>query len=200
METNLALMIHGGGHVMFSRKDIRPSQTQLLLDHGLLPVSIDYRLCPEVSLLQGPMVDVCNALRWARHRLPNLKLACPGLKIDGERVVVIGWSSGGHLAMTLGWTARLQNIRPPEAILGFYCPTDYEADCKKFISTSLLRIRVLWRAAILICFPAVWSQPNFPDNTASYRGLEYDLLDAVQDKPVSPSSPPIFLAQTIKLT
>jgi len=123
-------MIHGGGHVMLSRKDIRPMQTQLLLDNGLLPVSIDYRLCPEVNLLQGAMMDVCDALQWARHELPSLNLGCPGLQIDGERVVVVGWSTGGHLAMTLAWTAEENNLRPPEATLAFYCPTDYEADCK----------------------------------------------------------------------
>ena len=128
-----ALMIHGGGHIMLSRKDIRQKQTKLLLDHGLLPVSIDYRLCPEVNLIEGPMTDVCDALRWARFQLPAMELSCPGLRIDGEKVVVVGWSTGGHLAMTLAWTALQQNIRPPEAILAFYCPTDYEADCK-FIS------------------------------------------------------------------
>ena len=115
---------------MFSRKDIRSKQTQLLLDSGLLPVSIDYRLCPEVDLLQGPMVDVCDALRWAREQLPTLNLDCPGLQIDGTKVVVVGWSSGGHLAMTLAWTARLQDLKPPEAILTFYAPADYEDDCK----------------------------------------------------------------------
>jgi acetyl esterase/lipase len=123
-------MIHGGGHVMLSRKDIRPKQTQLLLDNGLLPVSIDYRLCPELNLLQGPMTDVRDALRWARYELPSMKLKRLGLQIDDDRVVVVGWSTGGHLAMTLAWTACQQNLKPPEAILAFYCPTDYEADCK----------------------------------------------------------------------
>jgi acetyl esterase/lipase len=122
-------MIHGGGHIMFSRKDIRLKQTKLLLDNGLLPISIDYRLCPEVDLLQGPMVDVCDALRWAREQLPTLKLSCHGLQVDGTKVVVVGWSSGGHLAMTLAWTARLQDLKPPEAILAFYAPADYEDDC-----------------------------------------------------------------------
>jgi acetyl esterase/lipase len=128
-------MIHGGGHVMLSRNDIRPKQTQHLLDNGLLPVSIDYRLCPEVNLVEGPMTDVCDALRWARDKLPTLNLKCPGLQIDGDKVVAVGWSTGGHLAMTLAWTARQQNFKPPEAILAFYCPTDYDAECK-FIQAS----------------------------------------------------------------
>ncbi len=32
---------------MFSRNDIRPEQTTLLLKSGILPVSVDYRLCPD---------------------------------------------------------------------------------------------------------------------------------------------------------
>jgi acetyl esterase/lipase len=35
-------------------------------------------------------------------------------------------SSGGHLAMSLAWTSISKGIRPPEAILAFYCPTNYE--------------------------------------------------------------------------
>ena len=126
----VALMIHGGSHILFSRKDIRPAQTQLLLERGFLPVSLDYRLCPEVKLAEGPMVDVCDALDWTRNTLPNLKLQCPGLQIDGERVIAVGWSSGGQLAMSLAWTAPQRGLRPPEAILAFYCPTDYEDECK----------------------------------------------------------------------
>lgn len=123
-------MVHGGGHIMLSRKEVRAKQTQLLLDNGLLPVSIDYRLCPEVNILDGAMTDVCDALQWARHQLPTLKLKCPGLTIDGEKVVVIGWSTGGHLAMTLAWTPKMRSVKPPDAILAFYCPTDLEDECK----------------------------------------------------------------------
>jgi acetyl esterase/lipase len=127
-------MIHGGSHIIFSRKDIRPAQTRLLLDKGFLPVSLDHRLCPEVKLSEGPMVDVCDALEWARYTLPQIKLQHPGLQIDGERVVVVGWSSGGQLAMSLAWTAPQRGLRPPEAILAFYCPTNYEDKCKSIRS------------------------------------------------------------------
>lgn len=125
-------MIHGGSHIIFSRKDIRPAQTRLLLEKGFLPVSLDHRLCPEVTLREGPMVDICDALEWARFTLPGLKLQRSGLQIDGERVVVVGWSSGGQLAMSLGWTAPQRGLKPPEAILAFYSPTNYEDECMYF--------------------------------------------------------------------
>ncbi|KAL8636934.1 MAG: hypothetical protein Q9228_005732, partial [Teloschistes exilis] len=119
-------MIHGGGHVMLSRKDVRPRQTQMLIEAGFLPVSIDYRLCPEINLLDGPMHDVRTALHWARNTLPTLTLERADITPDGDRVVAVGWSTGGHLAMSLAWTASAAGLSPPSAILAFYCPTDYE--------------------------------------------------------------------------
>ena len=100
-------------------------------------MSLNHRLCPEVKLAEGPIVDVCDALDWGRNTLSSLTFQCPGLHIDGERVVAVGWSSGGQLAMSLAWTAPQKGLRPPEAILAFYCPTDYEDECK-FPSCSVV--------------------------------------------------------------
>ena len=171
-------MIHGGGHIMLSRNDIRPEQTQMLLDRGFLPVSVDYRLCPETTLLEGPMADVVDALTWIRTVLPHLTLARTDVHVDGERVVSVGWSTGGHLAMSLAWTSLPRGIRPPEAILAFYCPTDYE--------------------------DTFWARPNMPigardtsldsDPISSYD-LDETIWEAVYDHPItSYHVPPTKLA------
>ncbi|KAI9667742.1 MAG: Type I Iterative PKS [Bathelium mastoideum] len=122
----IALMIHGGGHMTLSRRAIRPPQTQHLLANGFLPVSIDYRLCPEVSLVDGPITDVCDAYNWVRTTLPRLATA-RGITVKSDKVVVIGWSTGGHLAVSLGWAAKLAGLPPPTAILSFYAPYDFES-------------------------------------------------------------------------
>ncbi|KAF2117245.1 Alpha/Beta hydrolase protein [Lophiotrema nucula] len=114
----IALMIHGGGHVMHSRKDIRPEQTQMLLDAGFLPVSIDYRLCPELSLVQGALIDVRDALCWARETLPTLTFpGRPDLNIDGDRVVdglfeqpIVAYSPPASTRLLGGWMS-LQDPR-----------------------------------------------------------------------------------------
>ena len=144
--------------MLFSRKDVRPAQTRLLLGKGFLPVSLDYRLCPEVALTEGAMVDVCDALAWARNDLPSIQLRRSGLQIDGRKVVVVGWSSGGQLAMSLAWTAPQRGLRPPESILTFYAPTDYE--------------------------DAWWQSPIYPI-AAPYKGQQYDVLEGVNDSPVT---------------
>ena len=117
---------------MFTRKEVNLKQIKLLIADGFLPVSCDYRFCPEVNIVDGPMNDVCEALRWARFQLPSLAANIEsGLQADGEKVVAVGWSTGGHLAMTLAFTAAKRGFRAPEAILALYCPTDYEDDCKR---------------------------------------------------------------------
>ena len=109
-----------------SRKAIRPRQTTFLLAHGLLPVSLDYRLCPEVNLIEGPMTDVRDALSWAQTRLKFLK-PVENINIDASKIVMIGWSTGGHLAMSTAWTGPAAGIEPPLAILSFYAPIDFES-------------------------------------------------------------------------
>jgi acetyl esterase/lipase/2-polyprenyl-3-methyl-5-hydroxy-6-metoxy-1,4-benzoquinol methylase/acyl carrier protein len=162
----IALLIHGGGHIMLSRKDIRPAQVDLLLDAGFLPVSIDYRLCPEVSLLQGPMPDVRDALAWARADLPYQTLSRSDIQPDGDHVVAVGWSTGGHLAMTLSWTAPEHGIRPPQAILAFYGPTDYT--------------------------DPFWTTPNFPyaEAVSEEHTRLTRPLDALHDSSITAYNPP----------
>jgi acetyl esterase/lipase len=153
------LMIHGGGHVMLSRRDVRPRQTQLLLDHGVLPVAVDYRLCPETTLLEGPLVDAHRAYAWARCVLPTLNLTSTSVRLDASRVVVIGWSTGGTVAMSLAWTSVPQGLPAPDAILVFYCPTDYEDE--------------------------FWARPNVPDHTDAYVKDKFDLLEGVYPAPIT---------------
>lgn len=124
---SIALMIHGGGFMTLSKTAVRPYQTQFLLDNGYLPVSIDYRLCPEIDLISGPMTDVRDALSWVRRKLPAIAKAS-GFNVDPAKVLVVGWSTGGHLAMTTAWTCEEIGEEPPTAILSFYGPTNFESE------------------------------------------------------------------------
>ena len=101
-----------------------------LIERGFLPVSTDYRLCPETNLFEGPMTDCCDALKWATETLPTLPLSGPTVKPDPTKVVSFGWSSGGQLAMSLGYTAPAKGIKAPDAIFALYPPSDMESDRK----------------------------------------------------------------------
>ena len=128
-----------------SRKAIRPLQTAFLLAHGVLPISIDYRLCPETNLIDGPITDVCDAYAWVQTELQAV-VNTRGILVDEKRVVVIGWSTGGHLAMTTAWKSKEAGLTPPVAILSFYGPTDFESGGE---SAAVSRIPFHSKSALL---------------------------------------------------
>jgi acetyl esterase/lipase len=121
---SVGLMLHGGGHMMLSRNAIRPAQKMHLLANDILPISLDYRLAPEINTDDGAMADVRDAMTWVRQSLPAL-IGKRSILIDTERVIVIGWSTGGHLAMLTAWTVESTGQLPPKAILSFYSPTNF---------------------------------------------------------------------------
>ncbi|KAI9811990.1 MAG: Type I Iterative PKS [Pycnora praestabilis] len=124
----IALMVHGGSFMTFSKNIIRPWQIPLLLQNGFLPVSLDHRLCPETTLAEGPMADVRDGFAWARKELANIANKTRNFTLDSEKVVVVGWSTGATLAMSTAWTALDAGVKPPEAILNFYGPSDFESE------------------------------------------------------------------------
>ncbi|KAH7413722.1 hypothetical protein DE146DRAFT_4067 [Phaeosphaeria sp. MPI-PUGE-AT-0046c] len=123
----MVLMTHGGGHITLSRKYLRPAQTRHLLAHGFLPISLDFRLCPEVNLIDGSMVDVCDGYKWAKYTLPSI-LARQNVSVDSDKISAIGWSTGGHLALSLAWTTLAANLPPPTCILSFYAPVNFDSE------------------------------------------------------------------------
>ncbi|TGO11946.1 hypothetical protein BTUL_0098g00320 [Botrytis tulipae] len=174
MKRPVALMIHGGGHTLYSRKDINPKHIRLLQDNGFIPVSIDYRFIPEVPLREGAMSDVCDALAWARNTLPSIILKnCPQQRVDGSRVVVLGWSTGGTLAMSSAFTSLEQGTQPPEAILAFYCPKNYDDE---------------W-----------WKTSTFPKMSISDPSTPYNHLEGVQNTPVTSYTPTTSIGASTQL-
>ena len=137
-----------------SRKAIRPLQTAFLLAHGVLPISIDYRLCPETNLIDGPITDVCDAYAWVQTKLQAV-VKTRGISVDEKRIVVIGWSTGGHLAMTTAWTSKEAGLRPPVAILSFYGPTDFESGGESTQSLQFFSLQAQYRYSVVILFGVV---------------------------------------------
>ncbi|CAO2650898.1 Nn.00g091950.m01.CDS01 [Neocucurbitaria sp. VM-36] len=113
------IMIHGGafmlGHSGMNNKD----QISDCLDRGWIVLGIEHRLCPGVNVLEGPMTDTRDSLKWVQDGGLSRALQKEGLdrvQVDGERVMVMGTSSGGHLALCTAWDVP----KPPLGILDFY--------------------------------------------------------------------------------
>ena len=124
-----AIMIHGGSFMIFAKNIIRPWQIPLLLKCGFLSVSLDHRLIPETTVADGPTADIRDGFAWARKELAKIASKTRNFILDFDKIVIVGWSTGATLAMSTAWTSLDAGVKPPEAILNFYGPSDFESQC-----------------------------------------------------------------------
>jgi len=101
----VVLFIHGGALIMGSRNGIDPRQREWYLQDGFAVVSIDYRLAPETKL-EAIVSDLDAAVAWVRGDCGRR------FDLDPGRVIAVGHSAGGYLALLAGARAqpRLQTV------------------------------------------------------------------------------------------
>lgn len=87
------IILHGGGWAKGSHVGHR-QQASALAAYGYVTASVGYRLAPRHKF-PAQIQDVKCAVRWLRANAGRYA-------VDRERVGVIGYSAGGHLALLLG--------------------------------------------------------------------------------------------------
>ncbi|PGM56096.1 alpha/beta hydrolase [Bacillus sp. AFS053548] len=107
--------IHGGGLIWGSREDISKEMVQFYTSNGFSLFSIDYRLAPETKL-RDILEDVQDAILWISTEGPKQ------FSIDPNKIIIIGGSAGGFLALCSG-TFKFK----PQAIVSFYGYGDISA-------------------------------------------------------------------------
>jgi len=97
------VFVHGGAFIA-GDLGTRPWLYQLLADAGHPVLDIQYRLAPPPRWNQAP-ADVLCALAWVGGHATELG-------VDPKRVVLMGDSSGGSLALVAGYAAGTGRIAP----------------------------------------------------------------------------------------
>lgn len=92
------LHMHGGGYVLGDPEINDASNRAMVLEHGCVVVSVDYRLAPETRF-PGALEDCYAALVWMRDHAGELGL-------DVARIAIAGESAGGGHAVALALHAR----------------------------------------------------------------------------------------------
>lgn len=97
------LMFHGGGFGVGEASMNSRDQIEDCTDRGWIVLSAEYRLCPGVTALEGPIQDARDLLHWAQDGGLQDALAASGADVtpDADRVMAMGTSAGGHLALSL---------------------------------------------------------------------------------------------------
>jgi alpha-L-fucosidase 2 len=117
----IAILIHGGGWGAGDRAGDITIFTNALTDAGFVWFSLDYRLAPS-NQWPACIEDVQTAIRWVKTHAAEFKG-------DSNRIALIGYSAGGHLACHAavldGDTTRVQ------AVVGCAAPTDHVADSER---------------------------------------------------------------------
>jgi acetyl esterase/lipase len=89
------VILHGGGWAKGSHELFRPLAGALAA-HGYVTASVGYRLAPRHKF-PAQIQDVKCAVRWLRANAQRCQ-------IDSDRIGVLGFSAGAHLALLLGLT------------------------------------------------------------------------------------------------
>ena len=118
------IFIHGGAWRTGKRSDYLP----YLIDYakkGFVTVTVSYRLVKQ-AVFPAAVQDVNCAVKW-------IKTNAAEYGIDPEKMVLIGGSAGGHLAMMIGYGGHVdlfnqgcmyESDSKVSAVINLYGPTD----------------------------------------------------------------------------
>ncbi|KAM0351047.1 hypothetical protein ACHAPU_002828 [Fusarium lateritium] len=117
----VVINIHGGAFMLGSSKMVNKDQISDCLGRGWIVLAPNHRLCAQVNLLEGSMQDCRDLLAWVYEGglEAALRDATGSTLIpDLDHVFAFGTSSGGHLALSLGFGVP----RPVAGIYDMYGP------------------------------------------------------------------------------
>lgn len=124
----IVLMIHGGAWRTSHRMEL-PALNRYLARQHYAVASIDYRLAPE-SQFPAAVDDAFQAIDY-------LKANAGALQLDATRMVVIGRSAGGQIALAVAYAGREPAVR---GVVAFYAPSDlvrgYEKPSRRWVLDS----------------------------------------------------------------
>jgi acetyl esterase/lipase len=100
------IYLHGSGWHYMDKDYLTRSFFRRLAAQGHVIVDLAYALSPKAQL-GAMMADVKRAIAWLKENGARYG-------VDPERVVLMGGSAGGHLALLAAYTAHHPELQPPD--------------------------------------------------------------------------------------
>lgn len=126
------LYLHGSGW-HYADKDFGTRHFfRHLARQGHVVVDLAYTLAPQADRF-GMVADIKHAIDWMKQNAPNL-----GIRMD--RIILMGGSAGGHLALLAGYTPHHSKFDPPDlandtsvrGVVSYYGPPNLGAQFERF--------------------------------------------------------------------
>jgi len=117
----VAILVHGGGWGGGDKAREHVPPTEQLTKAKFAWFSINYRLAPQ-HRWPACMEDVRTAIDWVKQHAAKFKC-------EPNRIALVGYSAGGHLAAYAAATAN--DDARPQALVVLAGPTDLLADCER---------------------------------------------------------------------
>jgi acetyl esterase/lipase len=134
----IAILVHGGGWSRGDKQDEISTLFAPLMGAKFTWFSINYRLAPAHRYPAG-LEDVETAIRW-------VKVHAAEYKGDARRIVLIGYSAGGHLTSLAA--VRASADTRVQAVVGLAPPTDLVLDTLRRDSLSASLKNLMNREAV----------------------------------------------------
>lgn len=113
------IVIHGGGWIEGAKERTIDRFCVPLVQHDFVVANVEYRLA-KAATAPAAVNDVLAAAQWFRDHAARYK-------VDPDRIIVLGGSAGGHLALMVGMTPASADLGPSikiAAVINFYGISD----------------------------------------------------------------------------
>jgi acetyl esterase/lipase len=164
--TPLIIFIHGGAWKKGDKHDYWPYLIPYA-EKGYITATIQYRLT-DVAIYPAQLDDVISAINWLQDNADEYH-------IDKNKIVLVGGSAGGHLAMMAAYSDPSLNIK---GIVNLYGPSDLTtpyareiASVQKLIGKSYQEVPELYRMAS----PVTYISKDMPP-TITFQGTLDELV------------------------
>lgn len=162
----MVVVLPGGGYAMLAPHEAEPV-ADTFRNFGLHSAVVRYRVSP--NRFPKPQLDVLHAIQIIRHHAEEWQ-------VKADKIAVLGFSAGGHLAASMGTIARKIELED-NSVSGL--PN-----------------------AVIPCYPVISSDPSFGhmgsfENLLGKENFNSENLEAMSlEKQVTKESVPAFLWHT----
>jgi len=196
------IFLHGSGW-HYADKDFGTRHFfRHLACQGHVITDLAYTLAPKTDLF-GMVADVKRAIDWVKKQARDL-----GVKAN--RIILIGGSAGGHLALLTGYTPNHPKFDPPDltgdtsvhSVISYYGPPDLNAQFDRFNELPGLTGKTSRERAIMAYLEARFGfetipvhslLPEFLGGTPAEVPELYELGSPINH--IGPHCPPTLLLQ-----